>query len=603
MITALSNHLLEEAREEYFETGSLEPGHNVRPVILESWRRSRLYGLDTHQIQPVRINKEISDGQLTRAARPLVDDYRTVLDEMPAALTISDADGCILDRWVTNDSLERRLDARGLFPGYSLAESAIGTCGSGISLETGRSVLVVGAEHFSAGATPMASASAVVRHPITKRVAGAVALTCQIEDASPLILHWVQDQAAKLEQQILHSVSRSEQLIFDTFLAAARDTRHPVICLNDRTIISNAAAARVTSEIDQSMLWELASGTVHAGSAEAFKLFLPNSDDEIAVTCEPIDDGKRVVGATLRLTGASTGTRTARPAPRASDPSLAAVLPRLAGRSTAWLTMCRQLTEAIEHGNDILLLGGPGTGRTSVLQDLVLDTAPVAHVAPPSGDDDVADWTARLHSAMTAEGGFVVVDDADAAGPSGVAVVADSLSRAQGPRPRVLASMLWDGTDEASEGRIRAIEQWPGAVIKIPSLRERTGDIPLLLETITRQSTASRSRPVWSPEAVQVLSRVPWSSNVSSLSKLVSKMLRRASGPVIRQTDLPVDVIAMASRRQLSGLEHLEAHAIAAALKATGGNKKLAADRLGIARSTLYRKVRALGIDLSASIY
>jgi hypothetical protein len=55
--------------------------------------------------------------------------------------------------------------------------------------------------------------------------------------------------------------------------------------------------------------------------------------------------------------------------------------------------------------------------------------------------------------------------------------------------------------------------------------------------------------------------------------------------------------------RPLARLEQAEARAIMTAVREAGGNKHRAAESLGIARSTLYRKVRALGIDLSTSMY
>ncbi|HEY9264297.1 MAG TPA: helix-turn-helix domain-containing protein, partial [Mycobacterium sp.] len=185
----------------------------------------------------------------------------------------------------------------------------------------------------------------------------------------------------------------------------------------------------------------------------------------------------------------------------------------------------------------------------------------------------------------------------------GVSAIAEALQATDFPRPQVIASMSWDGAEGASDPRVQAIEHWPGVVVKVPTLRDRAGDIPLLLESLTRTVTATSHGPRWAPEALQVVSRIQWPSNVASLARLVVTMARRVPGPVIHAADLPTDVIAMASRRQLFGLEHVEAHAIAAALKAVDGNKKLAADRLGIARSTLYRKMRALGIDLTASAY
>ncbi|HKT58832.1 MAG TPA: helix-turn-helix domain-containing protein, partial [Gemmatimonadales bacterium] len=67
--------------------------------------------------------------------------------------------------------------------------------------------------------------------------------------------------------------------------------------------------------------------------------------------------------------------------------------------------------------------------------------------------------------------------------------------------------------------------------------------------------------------------------------------------------DLPPEYVARAARRQLAALEQIEAQTIVRALREAGGNKHQAALALGIARSTLYRKIRALGLDLSASIY
>lgn len=80
-------------------------------------------------------------------------------------------------------------------------------------------------------------------------------------------------------------------------------------------------------------------------------------------------------------------------------------------------------------------------------------------------------------------------------------------------------------------------------------------------------------------------------------------LLARATTGYVGAADLPSDVLARAARRKLSGLEQAEAQMIMRALHEAGGNKQQAADTLGIARSTLYRKVRALGLDLRVNAY
>jgi transcriptional regulator of acetoin/glycerol metabolism len=66
---------------------------------------------------------------------------------------------------------------------------------------------------------------------------------------------------------------------------------------------------------------------------------------------------------------------------------------------------------------------------------------------------------------------------------------------------------------------------------------------------------------------------------------------------------LPTWIRAAASRRRLSRLEQLEAGAITMALAQADGNKLEAAKSLGIARSTLYRRMRAMGLELGGVSY
>ena len=65
----------------------------------------------------------------------------------------------------------------------------------------------------------------------------------------------------------------------------------------------------------------------------------------------------------------------------------------------------------------------------------------------------------------------------------------------------------------------------------------------------------------------------------------------------------PPALLAKAAPRRLTAIEHAELEAISEALDAAGGNKRDAARRLGIARSTLYRKLRAYGLDLDRTAF
>jgi len=134
--------------------------------------------------------------------------------------------------------------------------------------------------------------------------------------------------------------------------------------------------------------------------------------------------------------------------------------------------------------------------------------------------------------------------------------------------------------------------------IKLPPLRERKNDIPMLVNSFL-EKFGPPQRPVRgvSEEAMSRLMAYDWPGNVRELENAVERAVALGSGQVLAITDLPTNLQhGIFERRMcmddLVPLEELERRAIFRALRETGGDKLAAARLLGIGKTTLYRKLK-----------
>ncbi|HOW71388.1 MAG TPA: sigma-54 dependent transcriptional regulator [Phycisphaerae bacterium] len=143
------------------------------------------------------------------------------------------------------------------------------------------------------------------------------------------------------------------------------------------------------------------------------------------------------------------------------------------------------------------------------------------------------------------------------------------------------------------------------AMIRIPPLRERRDDIPLLIEHFLNDAAKVHDKPATSisPEVVRKLTGSQWPGNIRELRSVIDQMVVLAEGPEITVDDLPEHIrgstdIVLAALPGTTGLtmEQMEKLHIASTLKLTGGNREKTAKILGIGARTLYRKLREYGL-------
>jgi len=137
--------------------------------------------------------------------------------------------------------------------------------------------------------------------------------------------------------------------------------------------------------------------------------------------------------------------------------------------------------------------------------------------------------------------------------------------------------------------------------IRLPPLRDRKEDIPLLCEMMIQKSSVGRQKQVTkiTEPALGLLLDHSWPGNVRELENVIERAVTLAQGTMVTPEDLPLPIreargerhLVEESAEQLLPLEEIEQLYIQRMLEKTGGNKFQAAQILGIDRKTLYRKL------------
>ncbi len=134
--------------------------------------------------------------------------------------------------------------------------------------------------------------------------------------------------------------------------------------------------------------------------------------------------------------------------------------------------------------------------------------------------------------------------------------------------------------------------------IKIPPLRERKTDIPILVNSFLEKfSEANGKMRTISEDAIARMMAYDWPGNVRELENAIERAIALGSGPILHAGDLPTNLQYGTGERlpqndELLPLDELERRAILRALREAGGDKLVAARMLGIGKTTLYRKLK-----------
>lgn len=175
---------------------------------------------------------------------------------------------------------------------------------------------------------------------------------------------------------------------------------------------------------------------------------------------------------------------------------------------------------------------------------------------------------------------------------------------------RVVLATNEDLSRAVAEGRFRQDLYYRVNVINIelPPLRTRVSDISTLAHSFLEQVREDSHRQVtgFADDAMAMLERHNWPGNVRELQNVVERAVLLGKGPIITVNDLPPEVrstgpvlmtSAVGQKTLKEALEGPEREIIREVLESNGWNRNATADQLGINRTTLYKKMKRLGLE------
>ncbi|MDL9980053.1 helix-turn-helix domain-containing protein [Microbacterium sp. ASV49] len=558
-----------KAKDDFLLQSDSAAGVNLE--LLKSWQRSKdAIGVPANVRDVPQVAEELLDAHILDMFQAPLSRLSDDLDGTGLGLLLADSRGTILQRWSHDHTALAHLDRLGTVRGAMLAEDVVGTNGVGTVAATGKSLQISGNEHFADFYSAALCTGSPVRHPATGKLLAVVTISSEISERSGLLRPMVKSVATQLEQHLLEVERPSARRLFEEFLLASRTHGTAVLAFGPQGLVMQSRSAGRLSAADVTLIEQ------HVAERRATGRFtLEVSNGTVDVQATRLGDDAGVVVVLGRERSANSV---------AVGPARA----QLVGRSPEWMSVARDVARHREVRRPLLIAGEVGVGKTSLALGLPFRARATSYAAA------IAD-AAERHVVGNRRWLQNVAERLDASAPVVMRGV-EALDRSSLDALRLLleqrgghgAVMLTMSTEKEEAARTLAGDLGV-SMAWVPSLKERTVDIPLLWLVFAEQLAPGAGLQL-RDETAALMRGYPWPRNLKELRGVVERMsIAGKRGPVL-PGDLPLE---MQGSRMLSMIERAELDAIRRALAEAEGNRSKAAEILGLSRATVYRKMKA----------
>ncbi|MDX1613155.1 MAG: dihydroxyacetone kinase operon transcriptional regulator DhaR [Candidatus Promineifilaceae bacterium] len=643
---------LEQAWRSYVEQGELAPtvAATFDPAVLQSWRRCALRLDPRARPRPIKAGEQAleslvrAQSNLITVATPLMEDIHQFSEGSECAIMLADGTACVLALLGDLAALDQ-LQAAGLGYGTYWSEGQLGTNAFALALDAAMPVQVVGAEHYYQAYHHWVTTAAPV-HDVRGRIIGLLGVVGPAAQATAHTASLVMAATRAISNQLFTDWYLDEANVrlseVNTILGAiaegviAWDDSGRIHHTNKQAgqILGLDSAAIVGRQLEESVPLPPALAKAVANATELRDVETTFQQEGRAVNCLSslrfVPEGTsspRVYVLTLRpieqvrqLVQQQIGARAT------------LTLDDLTSQSSVMRRVLRQARVAARGQAPVLLRGEGGAGKNHLARAihndssradkpfLAIDCRAIPHELMAGeflGQEKGTGILGRPSKFELVHGGTLLLDQIETLSLEAQTALlrvmeTGHVMRLGGSRPipldvRVMAATTANLEALVAEGGFISHLYYRFAVfdIAIPPLRERIGDIPLLAERFLARISRRDDRPYWiDSEAVAVLERYPWPGNVREMESVLERAVSQARDGVLRLVDLP-DFVRRG--RVLTGdspqpapvlsVAEAEREAIIRAGRACEGRVTEMARQLGIGRTTLWRKMKRLGLS------
>lgn len=630
----------------FISTGSLEiVPENVRA----SWKRCRERGFDPmkeissveidHKLIQKRIDEHADLHQLLNSHYKNIEKY---YDFIPIAILFSDEDGLLLSA-SGHDKILKLLAERTVEMGGSIQENALGTTAPGICLAEGRPVTVIAEEHYSQ-TFHWCSCIAAPIFDQQNNLLGSLDFTSTVEHREKLkaLMPLLLNTANSIQFEI-SLCQRLQQLeLFGSYFRSTFEYSDSILILVSRrgkVIYLNRKAQEFFRKAPDEII-DTDVRKILGNESKLTRLFKESPVEKIAFLSHM---GTKVYSVESIPIFNQSGMEISYLLTVKKEKIHHAVVPGkvfntakyyfkdIIGKSRQNLEVIKKAKRVAGTQSNVLIEGETGTGKELFAQAIhnaspfyrgpfvAINCVAIPHELIESelfGYERGAYTGARKEGNTgkfeQANGGTLFLDEIHAMELSAqmkiLRVIEDRhLTRIGGKSQiplniRIIVASTKDLEAEVEKGTFLAALYFRLNVVRlrIPLLRERKEDIPVLVDYFIEEANEELNRSIRGiePEALKALSQYTWPGNVRELKNLIESIFNFCSRDVITLDDLPQNIKAKPTNESAEGktIEEITKNLLVESLNRFG-NVKEAANSIGISVSTFYRKMKKFGLS------